>query len=421
MKGNLFVVEGCDGTGKSTLCEGLVASLRLLGHNVSSVSFPGRKPNSLGGLVYKLHHSPGELGLSSVEPTSLQCLHVAAHFETISTVILPALDDGVTVILDRYWWSTFVYGAVAGIDKKVLTALIRAEKQVWAGVRPAIVFLLDRESPLREEPLDTWASCKVEYLSCAELEKCKYPVEIVKDSPNSQSTLALVQNMIVNRITKVKKKPQAQLELSISQLCSRKASSDSVANAWAPLCPTEILDVYWTFATRRQDVFFQRLEGRKPPWTNDNIIQNHKFTNAYRASDRVSQFLIKNVIYSGEQNFNEVFFRTLLFKFFNKIETWQLLESALGVLSWRDFSFERYDKVLEGALSKGQRIYSAAYIMPTGGPGTSFPRKHQMHLRLLQRMMGECLPQSWKVQVWRRGFIHYAPIHQLGIFWHINT
>jgi hypothetical protein len=39
----------------------------------------------------------------------------------------------------------------------------------------------------------------------------------------------------------------------------------------------------------------------------------------------VSQYLIRDVVYAGPQDPEEVVFRVLLFKFFNRIETWELL------------------------------------------------------------------------------------------------
>lgn len=63
------------------------------------------------------------------------------------------------------------------------------------------------------------------------------------------------------------------------------------------LKPTPVYDTYWKFAAKRQEVFFNRLGGGDYPWTDDSIIRKYKFTNAYRASDRVSQYLIRNVIY----------------------------------------------------------------------------------------------------------------------------
>jgi NTP pyrophosphatase (non-canonical NTP hydrolase) len=162
----------------------------------------------------------------------------------------------------------------------------------------------------------------------------------------------------------------------------------------APLRPTEVYDTYWRFAAERQRVFFKRLEGHPPPWTEDEVLRAFKFTNAYRASDRVSQYMIRNVIYRDDlpDLRDEVFFRILLFKVFNRIETWELLEKELGQVVWEGFSFKRYDRILTGAMARGQRIYSAAYIMPSAG-SLGYEKKHRNHLALVERMMADELPR----------------------------
>jgi hypothetical protein len=161
-----------------------------------------------------------------------------------------------------------------------------------------------------------------------------------------------------------------------------------------PLKPTEVYDTYWRFAYERQEIFFRRNEGFPPPWTEDPIFMRYKFTNAYRASDRVSQYLIKHVIYRGEQSPEELFFRVMLFKIFNRIETWKLLQQALGVPSYEDWSFDEYDTILTEALTAGTSIFSAAYIMPSGETTFGSPRKHRNYLRLLERMMEDGLPSQ---------------------------
>jgi hypothetical protein len=159
------------------------------------------------------------------------------------------------------------------------------------------------------------------------------------------------------------------------------------------LVASPVYDSYWRFAAERQAIFFKRFEGTPPPWTDDPILQRYKFTNAYRASDRVSQFLIRHVIYGAIYSAKpeEVVFRILLFKLFNKIETWQRLEEALGPLSWEDFKFSHYNEMLTKEFERGRRIYSAAYIIPPvrGGDGV----KHRGHLSLLKRMMLDELPK----------------------------
>lgn len=150
---------------------------------------------------------------------------------------------------------------------------------------------------------------------------------------------------------------------------------------------TKVFDTYWRFAGERQAIFFRRLRGFAPPWSADPIFRDHKFTNAYRASDRVSQFLIRHVIYEGDQEPEELFFRIILFKLFNKIETWRLLSEGVGPISFRDYEKSAYDRVLTSALQKGTRIYSAAYIMPSGSRAFRDTYKHRAHLHLLDRMM----------------------------------
>ena len=140
-------------------------------------------------------------------------------------------------------------------------------------------------------------------------------------------------------------------------------------------------------------MFFERLRRGPPPWTQDAVLRAHKFTNAYRASDRVSQYLIRSIIYRPDLSDApaEVVFRILLFKFFNRIETWKLLEHELGTLTYSDYSFRRYDRVLSAAMARGDRIYSGAYIMPSGR-SFGHDRKHRNHLTLIGRMMADGLP-----------------------------
>lgn len=167
--------------------------------------------------------------------------------------------------------------------------------------------------------------------------------------------------------------------------------SPTVAVKLPRLKPSAVYRSYWYLAAERQQIFFHRAQGRPGPATRDPVLLTYKFTNAYRASDRVSQYLLRRVIYCGDGAPDEVFFRTLLFKLFNRIETWELLERELGGVRWSAYRFCDYDRVLEAALCRGDKIYSAAYIIP---PARFFghARKHQNHLRLLEQMMAERLP-----------------------------
>lgn len=163
-----------------------------------------------------------------------------------------------------------------------------------------------------------------------------------------------------------------------------------VTVAGRQLSPTVVFDTYWRFAAARQVIYEARIAGQPGPWTHDPILSQHRFTNCYRAADRVSQYLITHVSYAGEQDIEEVFFRTLLFKAFNKISTWELLTAAIGVPTWKTYTFDRYNAVLSEAFARKQRLYSAAYVVPP--PPLGEARKHGNHLRLIEMLMSTGAP-----------------------------
>lgn len=151
-------------------------------------------------------------------------------------------------------------------------------------------------------------------------------------------------------------------------------------------------DTYWKFAVERQNIFFRRYNNDNYPWTEDDILNKYKFTNVYRATDRVSQFLIKDVIYKGSQDVKDIFFRIILFKIFNRISTWEVLEAELGEIKLSNYSFEKFNKVLNEVLMQKIPIYSAAYIMASGKSNFGCERKHQNHLKLIELMLEENVP-----------------------------
>ena len=155
---------------------------------------------------------------------------------------------------------------------------------------------------------------------------------------------------------------------------------------------TPVFDTYWKFAKIRQDIFMCRVKNLTPPWTKDPVLSTYRFTNVYRASDRVSQYLIRNVIYKGKQTLEEVFFRILLFKIFNRINTWKLLIKKIGTPTWDNFKINTYIKIFDEAVRNGQTIYSSAYIMPS--PIFGKKKKHQNHLQLIEYIMKNKVPKN---------------------------
>lgn len=148
----------------------------------------------------------------------------------------------------------------------------------------------------------------------------------------------------------------------------------------------EVFDLYWYFACERQNIFWKKINGDPAPWTHDKILQEYKFCNSYRVNDRVSQYLLKNVIYNGNNyNYEDMLFRIILFKLFNKESTWELLSKNFGDILLKNFNTKKYSIVLENAISNGIKIYNDAYIS-CANKAFGYDRKHDNHLALLEKM-----------------------------------
>lgn len=143
-RGDLYVFEGPDGVGKSTLSKWFADHLKSTGRRAVWSSFPGRDAGTIGELVYRLHHKPARFGIPSINPLSLQLLHIASHVDAITTRHTRSLSQGTSIVLDRFWWSTWVYGRIEGVDSETLDAMIEIEKRTWGSIKPTAVFLLQR-------------------------------------------------------------------------------------------------------------------------------------------------------------------------------------------------------------------------------------------------------------------------------------
>lgn len=147
-----------------------------------------------------------------------------------------------------------------------------------------------------------------------------------------------------------------------------------------------VYDLYWYFAYERQNIFWKKLKGQKAPWTKDPILQTYKFCNSYRVNDRVSQYLLKHVIYNGKPYAAEdMIFRIVLFKLFNKETTWEYLAEQIGDITLQTFDRKTYSKVLETARTNGVKLYNDAYIS-CATKAFGYERKHDNHLALLDKM-----------------------------------
>lgn len=149
--------------------------------------------------------------------------------------------------------------------------------------------------------------------------------------------------------------------------------------------------ILWEFADKRQDLFYSKINPLSRTVT-DEIFKTYKFTNVFRASDRVSQYLINHVIYNPAYSKQEedVIFRILLFKIFNKTSTWKLFishwQQDLTLDLFKD-NFDNFCDFTTRLRDEGQTIFSNAYIMPSGFYG--FKYKASNLFAWLRRMLIE--------------------------------
>jgi dTMP kinase len=149
--GKLIVFEGPDGVGKTTLIKDAADFLAGQNRPFISLSFPGKTRGTLGELVDRIHHAPHQFALTALTPLGRQALHIAAHLDAIEARIRPAFAANSVILLDRIWWSTWVYGRAAGVHEAALNTLVEAERLFWGDIVPAMTFLVQRASAFRRE------------------------------------------------------------------------------------------------------------------------------------------------------------------------------------------------------------------------------------------------------------------------------
>lgn len=141
---------------------------------------------------------------------------------------------------------------------------------------------------------------------------------------------------------------------------------------------------YFYFIQERMNIFWKKYL-QEEYLTDDPILQEYKFTNVYRVCDRVSQYLIRNVIYKDLASYTpeDVLLRILVFKVFNKIETWNYI-SGLTDIKIGSFDVERLGKALSQRQQSGP-IFSNAYMMAGSHMRYKGIRtKHQVWLQMIE-------------------------------------
>ena len=148
-----------------------------------------------------------------------------------------------------------------------------------------------------------------------------------------------------------------------------------------------VYELYWTFASRRQEAFEARAAGKAAPWTEDSILRTFKFCNVFRAADRVSQYLIREIAHGEEkQTVEDRIFQIVAFRTFSSPATWEAIRKELGRQpNVKDLSDGSFENALNRQKQASGGLYTGAFIL-CANKAYGFDLKHQNHVALFNEM-----------------------------------
>ena len=134
--GNLIVIEGMDGSGRSTQIALLQEWLESEGFAVQTSGL--RRSNLVGRDIDEL------LAKNAVTRLTLALMYATDFFDQVEHRVLPALRSGTIVLADRFIFTLVARGVVRGINRDYLNGLyamaLRPHLTFWLNVRPETAF-----------------------------------------------------------------------------------------------------------------------------------------------------------------------------------------------------------------------------------------------------------------------------------------
>src|ERR1700751_2594664 len=151
LSGTLFVLEGTDGSGRSTQISLLTEWLESEGFAVETM---GLRRSFLVG-----EDIDGLLAENAVTRLTLALMYSTDFFDQLERRILPALGSGLIVLADRYIFTLIARAAVRGIGRDYLHGVyeiaLRPDLTFWLNVKPEVAF--DREFK-KSQTISYWES-----------------------------------------------------------------------------------------------------------------------------------------------------------------------------------------------------------------------------------------------------------------------
>jgi len=125
---------------------------------------------------------------------------------------------------------------------------------------------------------------------------------------------------------------------------------------------TETVESFFGWIKERHNIYLSRAAGNPPPWTEDPILANYKFTNPFRENDRVTVWMRQNwTNLQDTRPHEEILFNTCMFRM---IGTSEFAEEHGWVSNWEP---EYTKRLIEKRIAQKLRTFTGAYIITNQG------------------------------------------------------
>lgn len=135
-RASFYVLDGPDGCGKTTQVKRLANYLRSTGRDVKTFTDPGGTP--IGDRIRELLLDPQ---FSEMTSETELFLYMASRAQLVRQKLGPALEQGTTVVMDRFYHSSVAYQGYAGMIGR--DHVLKMVEVAVGDIVPDLVFLLD--------------------------------------------------------------------------------------------------------------------------------------------------------------------------------------------------------------------------------------------------------------------------------------
>lgn len=124
-----------------------------------------------------------------------------------------------------------------------------------------------------------------------------------------------------------------------------------------------MLEVFLYYISERRNIWhLKTVQGLEPPWTQDKILREYKFTNVFRSNDRTTAHFFKN-FYAPHNNYpvEQIALNCAIFRYFGTT-------TFADHIGWQSkFDPDELLKQAKLAIDMGKQIFTGAYVITNSG------------------------------------------------------